>query len=112
MNSLHELLSSLAISKRGFRYIIDGLENYEDWYLWFDTEFCEDDPKPGTCDIHLQRVGTSPSDADYGFRVVKDAKFYGVLRFLGAIGVSALPEKSRKAYYAANLRIIPLRQGD
>lgn len=70
--------------------------NYKNWYIWFDAELDEENPKPGTCDIHLQRIGTSTKDADDGFRVLADAKYYGVLRFLAAIGVSHLPEKSRK----------------
>lgn len=107
MNDLLKLLAAIATKQRGHRYIIDGLENYEDWYLWFDAELDEENPKPGTCDIHLQRIGTSPKDADSGFRVVADAKYYGVLRFIAAIGVSNLPEKSRKAYYEVNLS--PLR---
>lgn len=109
MNDLLKLLAAIATKQRGHRYIIDGLENYEDWYLWFDAELDEENPKHGTCDIHLQRIGTSPKDADSGFRVVADAKYYGVLRFLAAIGVNHLPEKSRKAYYNANLIIKPTR---
>jgi len=109
MNDLLKLLAAIATKQRGHRYIIDGLENYEDWYLWFDVDLDEDDPKPGTCDIHIQECGTSVKDADDGFRVVKDANRYGVLRFLAAIGVSHLPEKSRKAYYNANLIIKPTR---
>lgn len=107
MNDLLKLLAAIATKQRGHRYIIDRLENYEDWYLWFDAELDEENPKPGTCDIHLQRIGTSTKDADDGFRVLADAKYYGVLRFLAAIGVNHLPEKSRKAYYEVNLS--PLR---
>ncbi len=104
---LLKLLQALCTLRNPHKYIIDGLLNYEDWYLWFDVEFDEDDPKPGTCDIHIQKCGTSTSEADSGFRVVADAKYYGVLRFLAAIGVNHLPEKSRKAYYEVN--ISPLR---
>lgn len=110
MNDLLKLLAAIATKQRGHRYIIDGLENYEDWYIWFDVEMDEDNPKPGTCDIHIQRCGSATDDADSGFRVVADADFYVVLQFLRAIGVTNLPEKSKKAYLDANLIINPARK--
>lgn len=104
---LLKLLQALCTIRSRFRYVIDGLSNHEGWYIWFDVEMDEDNPKPGTCDIHIQRCGTATDAADSGFRVVADTKYYGVLRFLAAIGVDHLPEKSRKAYYEVNLS--PLR---
>lgn len=99
MNDLLKLLAAIATKQRGHRYIIDGLENYEDWYLWFDAELDEENPKHGTCDIHLQRIGTSPKDADSGFRVVADANRFKVMQFLQVIGVDHLPEKSKDVYH-------------
>lgn len=106
---LLKLLQALCTLRSPHRYIIDELLNYEDWYIWFDVALDDDDPKPGTCDIHIQMCGTSTSDPDNGFRVVKNANHYGVLRFLTAIGVRNLPEKSRKAYYDAFMLIKPTR---
>lgn len=99
MNDLLKLLAAIATKQRGHRYIIDGMLHHEDWYIWFDVALDDDDPKPGTCDIHIQKCGTPISDAGNGFRMVKNANRHGVLRFLGAIGVSNLPEKARRAYY-------------
>lgn len=107
---LLNLLQALCTQRGPHRYIIDGLLNYEDWYIWFDVELDDDDPKPGTCDIHIQKCGTTTKDADSGFRVVKDADFYIVLQFLRTIGITNLPEKSKKAYLDANLIINPARK--
>lgn len=109
MNDLLKLLAAIATKQRGNRFIIDEMTHGEDWYLWFNAELDDNNPKPGTCDIYIQEDGTPPSFDDCGFCVVKDANWYGVLRFLTAIGVSNLPEKSRVAYYAANLAIKPTR---
>lgn len=91
---LLKLLQALCTQRSRFRYIIDGLENYENWYLWFNAE-----PEPGTCDIHIQKCGTGTNDVGSGFRVVKNANQLMVIQFLQAIGVNNLPEKTKDAFY-------------
>lgn len=107
---LLKLLQALCTKRTARRYIIDGLLNYKNWYIWFDAELDADDPKPGTCDIHTQKCDTATDDFDSGICVVANANRHGVLRFLGAIGVNNLPEKARKAYYDANLIIKPAKK--
>lgn len=108
---LLNLLRALSTNRIPYRYIIDGLLNGEDWYIWFDVDLDEENPKPGTCDIHIQKCGSTTKDADDGFRVVKDADFYIVLQFLRTIGITNLPEEAKKAYLDANLMINPAKKG-
>lgn len=96
---LLKLLQAACTKRKARAYIIDGLCNYENWYIWFDVELDEDDPKPGTCDIHIQECGTPVRASGSGFRVVKDANQLMVIQFLQAIGVNYLPEKAKNAFY-------------
>lgn len=106
MNDLLKLLAALATKQRGHLYIIDEMQHGDDWYVWFNADLDDNNPQPGTCDIYIQKSGTSPSDDDSGFCVVANAKYSRVLRFLATIGMNNLPEKSRKAYYEVNISLL------
>jgi len=96
---LLKLLQDLCTTRSRFRYVIDGLLNGENWYIWFDVDMNGYEYKLRTCDIYIQKYGTGTKDSDSGFRVVKDANRFKVMQFLQAVGVDYLPEKSKDAYH-------------
>lgn len=96
----NKFLTGMGCHKRGEKYILDGFSS--EFYLLFDTALDQDDPKPGTCDILVCRVGSSLSDSLNNMRVVADATAHKVMRFMFALGVDQFSETTRKFLYESN----------
>ena len=95
---LWRTLHKLGAIKRGDDFILDGFDR--EFYLRFDVGVDEDNPKPGTCDIYVGRVGHSPKDSDHQFRLIADARESHVMRFIFALGINRFSDATRKSAYA------------
>lgn len=103
---IDELLTGIGCRKReeqysGKKYILDGFDG--EFYLIFDATICEDDPKPGAVDIILAKPGEHPNESAFQTRVIADANEHQIKRFLYALGVSRLPEKTRRHLHATTV---------